>query len=1685
MPRLGPDERAARREAAQDADGRADALRRARRAGRRLRRVATTLLDDTLHHTDRLDAHEVGTTVATASPRARTRFLRALHPRMGDLLVATFDDLAARPYTIGHQRRAFRAPGSVEATARARGQWLQGIAHSAPLYPRQDADWFAAWAGHLTIQNTLGQVFASAIDRGDTGVRDILLATVDNTHDVAVFGPHVPIGLLGASDPTGWDAVERLLLAARRQAGLRQAILEAVDLAHPAAFRRMVRLVLDEDLLRFAAAIRAVGVWFGEDFEVRDKADVADALATLLDLLDDPDAQYAALDHPDPLRVYLSLWAQAHVDAAAATDVAAGLLAHDRADTRLAAARLLHAIQLPGAHRALVPALADDDLRVAAVAHDALVRQRWTRTGAAPAGLVDGLWTLQERLDDQVELPVGISRAATMTLAPAQVCDGMVHVLDDRPPSALAPLVDRMSPDGRAAWVRRLAAAPDVNRDLLLARTADLSSYVRGVAFRALEGASGPTDDEARELEDLLTRKASDLRHGVLALLLARDEPAVLASVQRLAEGRKPQRRAAIELLAMVGQSHLVGGSDAPPPSDEARTLARELVDRFELAEGDRDRLAELLLDDDQAPPRRLETVEDLVDDAGRTPVARPTRDLADVATHDEAVAAVVGSLDRWLVEHRDVEVTIESWQGPEQRLLGDLRRLPRPRQDRSWDDQSDRMPLPEIIDPWWERTAGDWSTSRVELALVEPVQALLWPWWQAGWHDLPTPPDWHRERLVARWPATTEALADATFRDLGRELLDWLVVRELTGDGLDGLLATAAGTLAAVPTAPLAELPSVADLVNAQFLHGRRDSPRDVRNVGGILTPLQVAARHELVRPDTWTIPQRAALWRLLRFVDQPNGIPDRDLPRDPLDPGRYHHRPDLPHRPARRFPTLATTVRAVTDGSATRDDLADVVLGEETQADGRGLGTRDFGGWAANDRDPLGELTRRRATPLLRDHDWVPGFVDELRDRILAVELARGDLPTPASRAANQLRTVVGADVVARVLAALGRHKLARGWSSAGDTSRPVVLSHLVRVAFPGEDDTPETFAAAIDRHDVPDRRLPELAVYAPQWAGLVEAHVGWEGLEDAVWWLHAHTKDQGWSVDADVRAEWEALSHERTPLTATDLLNGAVDVDWFVRVRDRLGDERLDRLLKVAKYASSSGGHVRARLFADAIRGTVAAEDVLARMQAKRHQDSVRAVGLLPLPDDPDEAGAATLDRYERLMAWQKGSRKFGQQRRASEALAVDVAMDNLARTAGYRDPQRLGWTMEAEAVADLADGPVTATVEDVTVALSLADDGTPRLDVDRAGRVLKNIPRDAAKDPAVVALRDRVKQLRDQASRMRTSLEDACVRGDVFTPDELAELAGHPILAGQLSTLVVVDRTGRTARPADGGRRLVDVDGAEVGLDGAVRLAHPVDLLAEDRWHDWQRLLFDERIRQPFRQVFRRVYVPVGAEVGGATRSDRWAGHQVQSRQAAALFGRRGWVLDHEGGARRTWHRHGITAHVTVMGLWGTPGEVEDSTLESVWFVDDRARPVVLDDVPPRLFSEVMRDLDLVVSVAHAGGVDPEATASTVEMRSMLVDETIHMLGLDNVELTDNHALVTGHHGTWSIHLGSAVVHRRPGNAVCIVPVGAQHRGRLFLPFVDDDPRTAEVVSKVVLLARDDQIQDPSILAQLRG
>ena len=89
-----------------------------------------------------------------------------------------------------------------------------------------------------------------------------------------------------------------------------------------------------------------------------------------------------------------------------------------------------------------------------------------------------------------------------------------------------------------------------------------------------------------------------------------------------------------------------------------------------------------------------------------------------------------------------------------------------------------------------------------------------------------------------------------------------------------------------------------------------------------------------------------------------------------------------------------------------------------------------------------------------------------------------------------------------------------------------------------------------------------------------------------------------------------------------------------------------------------------------------------------------------------------------------------------------------------------------------------------------------------------------------------------------------------------------------------------------------------------------------------------------------------------------------------------------------------------------------------------------------------------------------------------------------LGIDNVVLEGSHALIKGSRGKYSIHLGSGVIHRQGGHQIQVLPVHSQSRGKLFLPFLDEDPKTAEIMSKIVLFAGDTKIKDPYILDQLQ-
>ena len=178
--------------------------------------------------------------------------------------------------------------------------------------------------------------------------------------------------------------------------------------------------------------------------------------------------------------------------------------------------------------------------------------------------------------------------------------------------------------------------------------------------------------------------------------------------------------------------------------------------------------------------------------------------------------------------------------------------------------------------------------------------------------------------------------------------------------------------------------------------------------------------------------------------------------------------------------------------------------------------------------------------------------------------------------------------------------------------------------------------------------------------------------------------------------------------------------------------------------------------------------------------------------------------------------------------------------------------------------------------------------------------------------------------------------------------------------------------------------------------------------------------------------------------------------------------------------------GFVARLTFLNGFLTPAEVELPTIGGVHFTKPHEYSAEPLDACHRGVSETMRDLDLVVSVADVGGVDPGGLGVDGGDASGLVREMTRVMRLDNVRFVDDtHVVIEGVLGEYSVHLGSAVVHRRPGGAVCIIPAGTARGGAACsCPSPTTIRRPPRSSRRCCSSRGDGQIKDPTILEQLR-
>ncbi|MFD1884723.1 DUF4132 domain-containing protein [Paenibacillus wenxiniae] len=1587
------------------------------------------------------------------------------------------------PYSAGYMRKPYRTSNITLHKGRIIEKMssllrLYGGGFDLHAYLKQpDYDWH-----HMPNEVAIADLIARALDEGDQTIRGLLMDIIHGENQTALLKHSMLKGMLISHQSDCYATVADLLVAARLQEGLRQTIAEMMDEGTLAATTTLLGTIIEHDLIRYSSIVRALDVWTGMNLEASQQRVAKQVVQFIYDALQDENVRHEWLTSENANQIYISLWATAvheEMDLPARIEtvidsgiryrklIALYVLANSQyEELRFTLARkLLHEQELNPAtdpelfYSVLVNYVYGCEF-IWEFHNDVLGSERVLRIRRTPV-LEDQAERERDfvRIRDLLQMMPSNELSGTsdtLTFSTYQLhTDMLINKLlylasyepDPVRISQVLDMKDQMSPDLRGQILEHVIKDGEdaAQRRFVLDALSDKSMSNREKAVRCATHFT-LNDEEIQRIEDLFRLKTGSLRQGGIRMLLSQPEERLESVIPRLLNSKTElQRLAGLELLTELQAkssrqeqfTRLVGATAAltNPTAKEQVLLDKLQSEQAEYTASN----GYGLYDPEEQQPWLNEPV-----DLGDFHITR------DVLTMEpERIKQIFQELNDLVYEQRNVEYQLHYSSGYTiDQLIGHSLQArtsmplfePVPETYNALDDfpqadvwrgYFDRLKLtpPELLQLQFH--------IRLE-ALNTTIHNMSYFWYYRQYfpNNENLLDGWREEYMKSVYPM--DQILDI---QQAREKLDYR-------NQIDSLLGALADELLDEQSYHLSNL-AVHELLQS-FPQEHLKKEAFVLNL--LINPWVRVLRERTIEDESFK-----ERFRTLYAIEQVSEQLEYDL-----------HGAN----------TLEDYARAHLIGCISEQAIYRLVMHDPSSS-----------------RQLMHEMTMTYAKTNVVDRcPNLQPLRDQIIARVLDIELKRGELPTPVSPLAASIMRYSGMKYFISILTHLQKETFVRGYMYGGDFTKKEMFSHLLKGCYPMEGEDEQLLAELLQTQPVSERRLLEAAMYAPQWLEIVAKHLNWKGLRSAAWYFHAH-------INETFSAEKETIVAHYSPITPQQFNDGAFDLNWFQQAYEEIGAERFAILYDCAKYISGGANHRRSQLFADAVLGKLDLQKTHKQVADKRTKDQLLAYSLIPLASSA-ERDTDLRERYEFIQLFLKQSKAFGAQRRASESTSAAIALDNLARNAGYADVTRLIWDLEARKLGDMLLYFNDYEVEDdLLVRLDIDNEGQTSLVATKGGKLLKSVPSRLNKNEYIVKLKELKSELTDQYKRARQELERSMINQTAFKSEEIVNLLHNPVLSPLFKALVF-------RKVEDGSLGYLSNDGTSLStsfipeagtLDATdeVTIAHPIHLFESGQWQAFQRDALERQFyaqqadradqvrREPFKQVFRELYLPNADEKASGIISRRYAGHQVQPSKTSALLRGRGWTVNYEEGLQKVDYKHNLIASIYALADWFSPADTEAPTLETVQFHDRSTyKPIPLEDVPPIVFSEVMRDLDLVVSVAHVGGVDPEASLTTIELRRIIVEETIRLLKLDNVKLDRNHAIIEGKLGEYSVHLGSAIVHKQTVGAIHIVPVHSQHRGRLFLPFLDEDPRTAEIVSKILLLAEDQKIKDPQILEQLR-
>jgi len=1593
------------------------------------------------------------------------------------------------------------------------------------IYKRLDAEKLDYIKNDWNFSSNFSLIYAGEIDRGNQAVIDAFKDLILSENNTAYLDREMILGILRSDNRELHKLLCDLLLAARLQEGLRQAVCEAMDEGTKEAFLGLLQVIEEHDLIRYSSVKRAVSTWIG----IFDEKSVDRVNGKLLKLMGqcvrDKEFCREQLKTNDSIAISAALWALGFEEAEDAVDAMLELVDHGTKNQKLTASfynqNLFNEhLKMRTAKKAVLEYTEDIELVAAFMPAFTMRLSEWIRgllkgnaydlseAQSPKKPVLTDYFEDREDAEKQYEIFLQLYERLPkkgvvydpcifpwyrVELMPSEVVRYLAftaYVLQDEEKiTKTAALLGEVSASGygydRGYLLNLLLYSPtnQAQRELLIGYMGNAEEYTSSKAILLVKKLIF-NEREYRLMEDMLRFKRAKLRSALLEFLMEQDDKGMEECLKRLLADKKEEKRSAgLDLLLRLRDEEDRAGfyksvkelaAGIEKPTDKEKVLLEEILGEEKTSVLDQKGFG---IYDPDAPEEIPEWEEGC--DAIQKCLPLPEKEI------DEKIK----KLDAFFRENQSYEYANISG---EKTLLGNAYIPEKDGGVRGSYMERYRLeyyPLADELKAFYEKEIGDYGT------FVEWEAKMLF---RDG--EIYRNGRLFYEAVFGKVPFKPEPLG------LEYQKQIWSVRLNYRHEFMDRKLLFEAGVQAVKALTKVINRENKAITYHYAGWNGRQQEQKT--NIGGLrffdrfLEGLQYWETEEEFKRAFYTA------WKFeLKCREEKE---QSQLISDERSYNSLNAKPLTPITPywflkAYHMGMISKDIlfKAVLNYFSRKNclwALTQLVKGEYTKPANRMLWNLFFGEEIAQEILDKGETIVGKDT-------WCGKLVQELYDVVVPlmvdVELRRGEAQTIFSEDIDGVTYIRGIDYLIRILMALGKDTLGRdsyySWYYSSKHTKKEVLSRLLKSCYPEEGDDGKALGEALKGTSIKADRLVEVAMYAPQWIDVIQEYLGWQGLKSGCYYFMAHMNER-------FDDQKKAMIAKYTPLSAEELQDGAFDIEWFREAYEMLGEKNFELLYKAAKYISDGQKHSRARKYADAATGKVTLETLQEQIAAKRNKDLLMSYGLVPFEKDRERD---MLKRYQFIQNFAKEAKQFGAQRRASESKAAEIALVNLSVHGGFADVTRLTLNMEGKLAEEFALYMEWTAVEDVELSLHIDETGKSEILCRKGEKMLKSVPSRLGKNAYVLEVKDAHKKLKEQYFRAKKLMEESMESGAEFTVAEVAGLFGNPVVRAILKPLVFVcekemgffvqEENGEAASAeADMENKnakqkirnkifLKSWDGviSYLEADQKVRIAHPLDFYRAGIWHSYQQFLFDHTICQPFKQVFRELYVKLPEELGQKA-SKMFAGNQIQPQKTVGCLKGRRWVADYEEGLQKIYYKENIIARIYALADWFSPSDVEAPTLEWVEFSDRKTfEALTIEQVPDLIYSEVMRDVDLAVSVAHAGGVDPETSHSTIEMRRAIIGFNLPLFKLDNVVLKESHALIQGTRGNYNVHLGSGVVHQEGGAMLNILPVHSQKRGKLFLPFVDEDPKTAEIMSKIVLLAEDKKIKDPFILDQICG